>query len=149
MMDERVRIREAVAGDAAKLQRCMHSAYSAYTDRFGEIRLPPLDADYSAEIRDFPTWVVELDEDLVGGLIMTFGQDHALVSNVAVHPDFQGKGLGVQLMRFAEARARERRLSELRLVTHVLLTENVAFYLKLGWVEIERDDVGVYMRKVI
>jgi hypothetical protein len=38
---------------------------------------------------------------------------------------------------------------KIRLATHVLLTENVSFYLHLGWLEIGRDDTRVYMKKNI
>ena len=80
---------------------------------------------------------------------MMFEKDYALIANIAVHPRFQGKGLGAQLMSVAETKARKKQYSELRLATHVLLTENVSFYLRLGWSEIERDDVRVYMSKKI
>lgn len=108
-----------------------------------------MDVDYSSEIDEFPTWVAEHDGKIVGGLIMMFDQDYALISNVAVHPDFQGQGLGGGLMEFAETKAREKQYSELRLATHVLLTENLSLYLHLGWTEVDRDDVRVYMRKAI
>ena len=80
---------------------------------------------------------------------MAFEQNYASLSNIAVHPEFQGQGLGGGLMEFAEARAKKRQYSELRLATHVLLTENFSLYTHLGWTEIDRDDVRVYMRKVI
>jgi hypothetical protein len=38
---------------------------------------------------------------------------------------------------------------KIRLTTHVLLTENVSFYLHLGWLEIGRDDTRVYMKKIL
>ena len=64
-----------------------------------------------------------------------------------MHPDFQGQGLGSGLMEFADATAAENGYLELRLATHVLLQENVALYLHLGWIEIGRDDVRVRMLK--
>ena len=148
-MREEWKIREATIGDSVGLQRCMVSAYACYQARLGNVLLPPLDVDYSAEIKNSPTWVAESGVDIAGGLIMSFEQDHAVVSNIAVHPEFQGRGLGGEFMRLAEATARERHFSELRLSTHVLLTENTSLYTYLGWTEIDRDDVRVYMRKRI
>ena len=142
-------IREATLDDSVGLHHCMTSAYSSYQSRLGTVRLPPLDADYSAEIKNFPTWVAECGGEIAGGLIMAFEADYAVVSNIAVQPEFQGRGLGGGLMRFAEAKARERQLSELRLTTHALLTENVSLYLHLGWTETDRDDVRVFMKKRI
>ena len=131
-MGEKRTVRPATMDDAEALHDCMVSAYTPYRDRFGAGRVPPLEVDYAAEIERFPTWIVECDGEIAGGLIMTFEPDHAVVSNVAVHPRFQGRGLGGMLMRFAEETARERRLFELRLTTHVALTANVSLYLPPG-----------------
>jgi len=108
-----------------------------------------MDVDYASEIKNYPTWVAECDGSVVGGLIMVFEQDYASLANIAVHPECQGQGLGGGLMKFAEARAKQRQYCELRLATHVLLTENLSLYTHLGWTEIDRDDVRVYMRKKI
>ena len=143
------RIRKATLEDAVDLQSCVSSAFAPYQVRLGEKRLPPMDVDYSSEIKKYPTWVAECNGNVVGGLIMTFEQGHASLSNIAVHPEFQGQGLGRGLMEFAESQAKEKQYSELRLATHVLLTENVSLYRHLGWTEIDRDEVRVYMRKAI
>ena len=125
----------------------MESAYACYHERLGGKRLPPMDLDYSREIRDFPVWIVECENRVVGGLIMMFEDNHALIANVAVHPEFQGVGLGGGLMKFAETKAVEQNYSELRLATHVLLNENISLYLHLGWTETNRDNKRVYMKK--
>ena len=140
-------IRKAVIEDATGLQRVMESAYSAYQERMGGERLPPMEVNYSSEIRDYPTWVAESNGSIVAGLIMVFEDDFASIANIAVHPDFQGQGVGGGLMKFAETVAKEKAYPELRLATHILLTENVSLYDHLGWSEIERDDVRVYMKK--
>ena len=148
-MKKKWHIRKAVQDDSFYLQSCMELAYTSYQGRMGGKRLPPMDVDYSCEIRDFPTWVAEFNGNIVGGLIMMFEKDYASIANVALHPDFQGQGIGGSLMKFAETVAKEENYSELRLATHVLLTENVSLYLHLGWTEIDRDDVRVYMKKDI
>lgn len=142
-------IRPAVAEDSLDLQRCMQSAYASYQDRMGGKRLPPMELDYAIEIRDFPTWVAEHDGNISGGLIMIFASDQASIANIAVDPAMQGQGLGGALMELAENIARERGYPELKLATHVLLTENISLYRHLGWIEIDRDDVRVYMSKSI
>jgi N-acetylglutamate synthase-like GNAT family acetyltransferase len=142
-------IRKAVIQDAAGLQNIMESAYSRYQERMSGKRLPPMDVDYSSEIRDYPTWVAESKGYIVAGLIMMFEDEFASIANIAVHPDFQGQGVGGGLMTFAETVAKEKAYPELRLATHILLTENISLYKYLGWSEIERDDVRVYMKKEI
>ena len=69
------------------------------------------------------------------------------VANVAVHPKFQGNGLGRALMVFGANEAQRQGYSELRLATHVLLTENISLYSHLGWSEIGRDEDRVYLKK--
>ncbi|WP_432666710.1 GNAT family N-acetyltransferase [Wukongibacter baidiensis] len=149
MNSKKWNIRKAIIDDARNLKSCMDMAYSKYLDRLGGKRLPPMDVDYEEEIASYPVWVAESDKEIVGGLILTFEDDYTTISNVAVRPDFQGKGLGRGLMDFAESEAKSRGYSEIRLATHVLLTENISFYLKLGWIEIGRDDIRVYMKKNI
>jgi GNAT superfamily N-acetyltransferase len=146
-MEKLWHIRKAEQEDSAGLTDCMEKAYAFYQGRLGGNRLPPMDTDYSLEIKDFPCWVAELHGIIVGGLIMLFEKDYAQIANIAVHPDFQGQGLGRGLMEFAEIKAKENSYSKLRLATHILLTENVSLYLHLGWTESARDDVRVYLNR--
>ena len=140
-------IREATCADASGLKICMESAYAFYQERMGGVGLPPMDVDYSSEIENYPTWVVESDKGILGGLIMAFENEQASIANIAVDPGFQGQGIGGELMKFAESRARENNYSELHLATHVLLHENIALYRHLGWRETARDETRVFMRK--
>lgn len=140
-------IREARLEDADSLRECMEVAYATYQTRMDGRRLPPMDLDYASEISDYPTWIVELGNTLIGGITMTFEPEHASIANIAVHPEHQGRGVGSGLMTFAEDRARSRNYMEIHLATHVLLTENIALYRHLGWVENDRDETRVYMKK--
>lgn len=143
------KIRKASIDDAKGLKSCMDRAYAQYLNRLKKEQLPPMNVDYEEEITVFPVWVAEFDNEVVGGLILMFEDDHAIIANIGVRPDFQGTGLGRKLMDLAESEAKRKGYSEMRLATHVLLTENVSFYKHLGWSEIGRDDVRVYMRKMI
>lgn len=149
MTKKRWTIRKAVISDAEALAECMHVAYMIYTSRLGGKTLPPMTVDYEEEIRSYPVWVAESDGTLVGGLILMPEDDYITIANVAVHPQFQGNGLGRGLMEFGEAEAKRKGYSELRLATHPLLTENLSLYSHLGWFETGRDESRVYMRKNI
>ena len=142
-------IREATPEDSDILKNCMVSAYAIYQDRMGGARLPPMDVDYLSEIKNYPTWVIESEGIILGGLNMAFENDQASIANIAVNPKFQGQGIGGELMRFAESKARESDFSELLLATHVLLDENISLYRHLGWEETGRDDTRVFMKKDI
>ena len=148
-MDVSLQIREATLEDSEGLRKCMESAYSPYRERMGGERLPPMDIDYSSEIENYPIWVVESQGQIVGGLIMVFEDGRSSIANIAIDPKFQGQGIGGRLMRFAELKAKEKNTSELRLATHVLLSENTSLYRHLGWEEIGRDESRIFMKKEI
>jgi len=142
-----ITIRQAVISNAPALQECMTAAYSIYAQRMKGISLPPLEVDYEAEILNFPTWVAEREGKIAGGLIMMFNSDYAFVSNIAVHPEAQGCGLGRRLLEFAEQQAMLRDYKRMQLATHARLTENEALYQHLGWKVIERNSDRIIMQK--
>jgi hypothetical protein len=49
----------------------------------------------------------------------------------------------------AETKAKEKHYTELRLATHILLTEDVDLYRHLAWSEFGRDETKVFMKKNI
>ncbi len=66
-------------------------------------------------------------------------EPHSLwVRRVAVDPAWQGRGVGRQLMRWAEARAAERGYGELRLGVRGQLSGNREFYERLGYRVVRR-----------
>lgn len=140
-------IRKAIPEDSENLKQCMESAYSIYQHRMGGARLPPMDADYLSEIKNYPVWVCVSEGNILGGLIMLFENNRATIANIAVLPELQGRGIGGELMRFAQSKAREKGYSELHLATHVLLDENISLYRHLGWEETGRDETRVAMAK--
>ncbi len=75
------------------------------------------------------------------------------MDNVAVHPDYQGRGLGRKLMALAEKEARRMGFTTVTLYTNEHMIENLELYKKLGYTEtartIERGYQRVYMRKAL
>lgn len=141
--------RKALPDDSAGLKACMEAAYAVYQARMGGEKLPPVNVDYTSEIENYPTWVVESRGIIIGGLVMVFEREYARIANIAIDPGFQGKGIGGKLMQYAESKAIEKEISELRLGTHVLLGENIDWYRYLGWQETGRDGTRVLMKKEI
>lgn len=142
-------IRQATLEDAIGLRECMKVAYAIYQPRMGGGQLPPMQADYANEIKHYPCWVVESAGLIIGGLIMVFEKDHANIANIAINPSYQGKGIGGALMQLADNVAIKKGFSELALTTHTLLTENIALYEHLGWVETDRKNDKVFMKKTL
>ena len=76
--------------------------------------------------------------------------DAYFIDDLAVDPGCQGDGLGRRLIDHAAAQARRLHLPALRLYTNVLMSENLAMYAHIGFVEthraIEKGFDRVYMR---
>jgi ribosomal protein S18 acetylase RimI-like enzyme len=105
-----------------------------------------MDADYDAAVGEGRTWVADVDGEIAGLLVLCAESDHLLIENVAVEPARQGAGIGRALLAFAEQQAVARGLPELRLYTHVRMTENRALYARLGYREVERRSENGFER---
>jgi GNAT superfamily N-acetyltransferase len=139
-------IRRAQPTDRAAVEQIVRDAYSMYIERIGKPPGPMLD-DYAALIADGTVSVLEDGDGTIVAIIVLLPKpDHLLLDNIAVRPDRQGHGLGRQLIAFAEAEARRLGHAELRLYTHQKMTENIALYARLGFVETGRGQEAGYDR---
>ena len=143
-------IRPAHPSEAEALRDVVHAAYRHYIPRIGKSPGPMLD-DYAARINDGQAWVLEDAGRVLGILVLAETPEGFLLDNIAVSPEGQGKGYGHALIEFAEAEARRRGFAEIRLYTHEKMTENIALYTRIGFVETHRvSEKGydrVYMTK--
>ncbi len=130
----------------------MRDAYTPYIARIGREPGPMLD-DYDALVRDGHVQVLEEGGAIVAILVLLPQDGHLLLDNIAVVPAAHGRGYGRRLVAHAEAEARRLGFAELRLYTHVLMTENIALYTRLGFSEThrvtEKGFARVYMRKPV
>jgi ribosomal protein S18 acetylase RimI-like enzyme len=143
-------IRTAIPADATAVRDIVHAAYRRYISRIGKPPGPMLD-DYPRRIAAGQVWVSGDAGDIVGVLVLEETPAGFLLDNIAVAPHAQGKGHGRALLEFAEAEAARRGWREIRLYTHVRMTENIALYRRIGYVETARvTEKGfdrVYMTK--
>jgi ribosomal protein S18 acetylase RimI-like enzyme len=138
-------IRPATPKDRAVVETIVRDAYSIYLDRMDKPPGPMLD-DYIALIDQGAVSVLDEDGEVSAILVLLPQADHLLLDNIAVRPDRQGMGLGRQLVAFAEAEARRRGFHDVRLYTHVTMVENIALYMRLGFVETGRGRENGYDR---
>jgi GNAT superfamily N-acetyltransferase len=138
-------IRRAAPHEHAIVAGIVHEAYEHYVERIGKPPGPMLD-DYAALIGDGAVSVLETDGAIAAILVLLPKPDHLLLDNIAVRKDRQGQGLGRRLIAFAETEARRLGFAELRLYTHVMMTENIALYTRLGFVETGRGHDAGYDR---
>lgn len=144
-------IRSAQAEDVDAVSQLVQDAYRPYIARLGKPPGPMLD-DYALLIAEQHVWVLENEGALTAVLVLKdAGPGALLLDNIAVSPTAQGKGYGRKLVAFAEAEASRRGNTKIRLYTHVLMTENLALYHRLGFRETgrvsERGYERVYMEK--
>ena len=142
--------RSAEATDAASVAELVNAAYGHYVERIGMLPGPMTD-DYAEVIGNRQVTVAERDGAIVGVIVLTVTDEGFLVDNVAVHPSHRGTGLGRALLGFAEAEARRAGFDSIYLYTHEQMTENLALYARIGYVEYDRRSQGafslVYLRK--
>ena len=138
-------IRSATTEDLAIVEDVVREAYEIYVGRIGKSPGPMLD-DYAALIDTGAVSVSEIDGRIAGIIVLLEKPDHLLLDNIAVRRKAQGQGLGRRLIAFAEAEARRRGFRELRLYTHVMMVENIALYMRLGFIETGRATEAGYDR---
>lgn len=92
-------------------------------------------------------WVLKDGDMIIGSIVITEVEDEeydgvvwltpqggsVYIHRLAVHPDYQGKGLAQQLMNFAEDYAKEKGYVSVRLDTFSLNKRNNVFYQKRGY----------------
>jgi GNAT superfamily N-acetyltransferase len=146
------RIRRAREADAGEVGACVERAYTRYVARMGIMPAPALD-DYARVIREREVWVAEVDGTLAGVLVLAETSEGFLLDNVAVDPPYQQRGLGRLLREFAEERAAKSGHGSIYLYANVAMTENIASYVRHGYVEYDRRVEGpyarVYLRKTL
>jgi ribosomal protein S18 acetylase RimI-like enzyme len=130
-------IRVANAADAAAVHAIVDAAYRSYIPRIGKSPGPMLD-DYAKRIADGQVWMLEGAGGIIGILVLEETPDGLLLDNIAVAPDHQSKGHGRILLDFAEVEAMHRGWNEIRLYTNALMTENIALYQRIGYIETSR-----------
>jgi ribosomal protein S18 acetylase RimI-like enzyme len=134
------------------IEHVVNSAYKHYIPRIGRLPAPMTD-DYRHHVAAGNVWLLLLDGQVVGLIVLLPKSNYMLLDNVAVAPEKQGRGLGSRLMYFAEVRTRQCGLKEIQLYTNEQMVENIAFYNKLGYRETDRRlDSGfkrVFMKKTL
>jgi GNAT superfamily N-acetyltransferase len=133
-----ITIRPATPADAAVIRDLTRAAYAKWIPVIG--REPkPMAADHDRAVRTHPIDLLIVDGRLAALVEMIDEGEHWLIENLAVHPDFQGRGFGKRMLAHAEYRAAEANMVEMRLYTNKLFAENIRFYLAHGY-KIDREE---------
>lgn len=133
-----LQIRKASPEDAAVVAEITDSAYEIYVRLLGR-KPQPMTADHRQMIIENDVWVLEDEGRPLGVLELVREPGCLLIYSVAVRPGYQRRGLGRQLMAWAERQATQANLPRLRLYTNALMTANIALYTRLGYQQTERE----------
>ena len=142
-------IRHAVPNDVPAIRKIAERAYAVYVGRLGK-KPAPMIADFEAHIgRD---WTIVFENKAVQGYAILLERDSShLLDNIAVDTSAQRQGIGRALIDYIEKFLIEANQEFYDLYTNIVMTENVLWYQKLGFVELKRvEEKGfkrIYMRK--
>ena len=138
-------IRRATPADAPAVTEVVRESFSVYIERLG-VTPWPMRSDYAEVIGRGETWVAADVDDVAGVLVLEQQDDHLLLDVIAVRRAERGSGVGYALMLHAENVARGLGLPEVRLYTNEKMSENLAYYPRLGYVETGREEVFGFHR---
>lgn len=134
----RISIRRAGVDDAEAIAALTQAAYAKHVARIG--REPqPMTADYGTLAAEHPIWLLCLDGEPAGVLVLMLEAEAVLIYSVAIRPERQRLGLGRRLLAFAEQQAKEQGYRSIRLYTNERMEENIALYSRLGYEETGRE----------
>lgn len=138
-------LRRATRDDLPAVTALQRAAYAKNRAILGVEPLPLL-ADYAKVFSNYEVYLAERDGALAGVLILEPRADDLLIWSVATAPEAQGRGVGNQMLAFAESRARALGLTCVRLYTGQLLTGNIAWYTRHGYAHESTEDLGDRVR---
>jgi ribosomal protein S18 acetylase RimI-like enzyme len=145
-----VSLRPATAADVPRLTELVRTAYGHYVERLGEPPRPMTD-DYAEVVRTRQVVVADAGGEILGLIALGVDDEGFFIDNVAVDTSHQGTGVGRMLLEHAETAARDAGFDSIYLYTHEKMTENLALYTRIGYVEYDRrlhgDACLVYLRK--
>ena len=131
-----VKFRRASLVDKEVIQRISADAYvPAYMAVLGTIPKPATE-DYRERIEKGQVWILEVESEPTGVVVLEERADHLLVYSIAVKPDAQGKGFGTALLDLADRRAIGRGFHQVRLYTNERMKWNLRLYRRHGYVEV-------------
>jgi GNAT superfamily N-acetyltransferase len=130
-------IRQATGDDVERIEAIALAAYSKYVARIGRKPAPML-ADFRKSVALDRVVVIEAAGLLAGYRVGWPERQSYFIEDIAVDPSHQARGFGRLLMQDAIDCARRLKLATLRLYTNAAMTENLAIYTHMGFVETHR-----------
>lgn len=131
-----IKIRLAVAGDAAAIAALLADAFAEYRSQYTEqgFDATVITAEQVADrLTDGPIWIALHDTTIVGTVASVRKGESLYVRSMAVHPSARGRHLGSRLLKQIEDYAATQGLHRLFLSTTPFLDGAIGLYEKAGF----------------
>jgi N-acetylglutamate synthase-like GNAT family acetyltransferase len=134
-----VTLYKATVDDIPTIKAIIDAAYFKYIERIGKPPAP-MSENWAEVIQTQDVLVLRDSERVVGSITFHVDEesDSLKIDNLVVDPTIQGRGYGGFLIKHAELEAQQRGLPSVTLFTNVKMFENIGFYAKLGFKEVDR-----------
>ena len=91
----------------------------------------------------------KIDEQIIGTVALIKQKEGFELSKMAVSPKFQGKKIGLQLMKHCIQFAKQKKWNEIILYSHRKLVPAIQLYKKNGFIEVQLEKESHYERSDI
>lgn len=142
-------ISEAAVTDAQAILSLQKLAYQGEAELYNDLNIPPLTQTLSHITSEFEKLVflkAEYGNRLIGSVRASLEGDTCAIGRLIVHPDFQGNGIGTQLMLEIETYFSNAQRYEL--FTGTKSTGNIRLYQRLGYRIFREKDLSSMVRLV-
>ena len=136
-----VDLQPATAADAGEIHALQLAAFLSEAQAYDDLTIPPLVEDLDASVERVAqggVWKAVVGTRVVGSVQVTVDGAVARIGRLMVAPDWQGRGVGARLLRFAEQTA-PAGVTQYELSTGALSERNLALYTKAGYREVRRE----------
>jgi len=144
-----ISIIQASRGDAAEILALQKVAYQSEAKLNNDLTIPPLLQTLSDIETEFETRIflkaVQAGK-IIGSVRAFLNSGTCLIGRLIVHPEYQGQGIGTQLMRRIESLCSSAERFEL--FTGTKSIHNIRFYQKLGYREFRQEELTPKVRLV-
>lgn len=140
-----VKLRCAAMSDVPAMQTCALRAYAEA--RASLTGLPDVASGMAEDVARHIAFVAESSGRCAGFLIAADAGEALKLVNLAVDPEFAGRGIARGLLEKIEQIARDAGKKSLTLVTHAGMTKTLAIYHHLGWRETRRTGAALSLAK--
>ena len=101
MNPAKIVICKATSDDVQTISEITDASYGKWVPLIGRKPLPMM-ADYGRMAIENEIWLLSVDEQAAGVLVLVYEAESTLIYSVAIKPEYQKKGLGHRLLDLAE-----------------------------------------------